>query len=464
MSKIELSLHKNYVPDWSTWEGIREIMQNAMDENDRGNRISVKHSVKKEELVVGNEGSELTIQHLLIGFTTKAGDDKARGEKGEGLDLGLLALVREGFGIEVRTPTETWVPCIEMSDKWGEEVLFINTRKVSQRRDGTYITIKGVTEELWNKLEIRFLDFASYDPEYRISDEYHGDLLLQKRYKGMIFVKGIYVQTDMDMQFGYNLKNVGLDRDRRMVASYDLGRSTSKMLSVAVAKRPEKMTKIVWEMINNEVKDAQGWNQWNTDASIKEAMSKMWKEEHGDDAVPVSNMGESEEMGSFGRRGIVAPKVLRDIVDGEVDSAATVQKKMANATTTVHSWDDLTEAEHGVCAKACKTIDEALRAFRGNHALCMKLDCISLYAVEDERTMNMIKIVDFRNDAIRGMCETQSGEIQISRRVLDNYFLTLGVMIHEMAHRISRTGDTKIDHSRAIESLWLAVYFASAGE
>jgi len=460
MAKIELSLHKNYVPTWSIWEGIREIMQNAMDENDKGHKISVVHSAKKEILTIGNEDSELTIPNLLIGYTTKAGDKEARGEKGEGLDLGLLALTRAGVTVEVRTPTETWVPVIEFSQKWGEEILYIKTRAVQKRREGTYISIKGITLEMWAQIENRFLDFQSYKEEDRISVSYYGDLLLEHKYKSKIYVKGIYVQTDKDLKFGYNLNTVGLDRDRRMVASHDLDWSLSKIISGAVSQRPEKMKAIVWEMINNEVRDVMGFSKYNSDESIKKAMAEMFTKEHGEDAVPVDSIGQSEEMVSVGKRGVVAPRVLRDIVDGEVDSVEKVREKLALSTTKTHSWDDLTEVEAGVLTKAAKTIDFALNLFRGNKNLCFAMESTELYSCPDDRVLDMIQIVDFRKDTIRGMCDTKSGEIQIARVCLGNYHITLRTLIHELAHRFSKSGDARVQHAYTTESIWLAVDFA----
>lgn len=460
MSKVQLSVHKNYVPDWKAWEGIREIVQNAMDEHDKGNPIVVEHDVDEEELMIGNSGSELTIKHLLIGFTTKKDDPSSRGEKGEGLDLGILALIREGFGVEIETPTEVWTPEIRPSEDWGgEEVLFIDVKKRDNRIDGTYITIFNVSEDLWNSIKIRFLEFNKIEEESVIHDPFFGDLLLDPQYRGKIYVKGIYVQSDPEMKYGYNLEQVELDRDRRMISSFDLGWATARILSNAVLKRPEHMAKIVFNMLNNETKDVRGMCGANLNEKVSQLMAAMFEQEHGEAVVPVSSIKDSEDMESCGRKGVMAPRVLREIISTELDTPESVRKESSNTVLETYSWGDLDEKEQHVMKKVSKLIDEALSAFRGNNSLCRTLQCHELYGTEAKSILENTVIVKFRDDNIVGQCNTKTGEIFLSRETLSNYFVCLKTAIHELGHRISKSSDSSVTNAYTVESLWIAIEY-----
>ena len=56
-------------------------------------------------------------------------------------------------------------------------------------------------------------------------------------------MKGIYITTVSTLSYGYDLKTVRLDRDRRMVDSWDLRWELSKMLRDAVGKEPCRLSR-----------------------------------------------------------------------------------------------------------------------------------------------------------------------------------------------------------------------------
>lgn len=456
MAKIELSIHQNYVSDWGAWEGIREVMQNALDEHDRGHPMSVKH--EGEVLTIGNDGSELKVEHLLLGFTDKAEDKRARGEKGEGLDLGLLALVRGGFEVEVRTPTETWIPVIEPSEIYGQNVLFLRTRKVQKRRLGTIITIKGTAKSLWDDMKIRFLDLQEINDSSKISIAYHGDLLLSPAHRSKIYVKGIYVQDDPELKFGYNFHNVSLDRDRRMVSSFDLQYTTGHILSRATKMRPDLLLERVFGMLNNDGKDTHGFGKY-IDGDVKKMIAARFRTEHGNDTIPVGSMGESEEMEAFGARGVVTPLRLRDVIAADIETPQEIKAKAANAVKKTYSWDSLKDEEKAVLRNVSGQIQAALDAFRGNHSLCNALEVHSLYGSSDDRVFDFVNIVDFRKDATLGTCSLREGGINIARKCLSNYFLALRVMVHEVGHKLSASGDTTVMAQMTTEEVWTAITY-----
>jgi len=459
MSIVELSIHRDYVPDWEVWCGIREIVQNSLDEHDKGHPMTVEHN--ENVLSVSNEGAELRIEHLLIGCTDKRENKEARGEKGEGLDLGMLALVREGYNVEVLTPTERWTPYIDHSETWNSPVLFVEIEKLYKRRDSTQINVKGIDEDIWLQLRSRFIDLCEVEEENIIRGCYHGELLLGREHRGMIFAKGIYVQTDSELTYGYNLTQAKLDRDRRMVADFELKWEIAKILDFALSRHPDRVREKIWHMLENDRKDVQGFSEYTVTKQNVANLAAMFSSAHGENAVPVQSMGESEEMNSLGSRGIVTTGKIRELFNGIIKTPEEIKKELSKAEKMEYSWEALDDQETANLKKACARIDNMFKAFRGNMSLCDALEVNFLYKVDEMRVMNLIHVVDFRDESLRGTCNLETGEIKVARKILRNYYITLRVIVHELAHSLSVGRDTSIVHSLAIEEIWVGLDYTS---
>jgi len=61
-------------------------------------------------LRIENEGAHLSREALLFGTTSKMGRADLIGKFGEGLKLGVLALVRAGRPVTIRSGSEVWNP------------------------------------------------------------------------------------------------------------------------------------------------------------------------------------------------------------------------------------------------------------------------------------------------------------------------------------------------------------------
>ena len=90
MSKIELSIKAAYLPGWSLYEGIRELLQNARDAEVQDDaKMSVKHVYRIRDkrpigaLVISNDGTTIPKESFLIGHTTKLGRNDLAGQYGE---------------------------------------------------------------------------------------------------------------------------------------------------------------------------------------------------------------------------------------------------------------------------------------------------------------------------------------------------------------------------------------------
>ena len=154
--RTQLSLSRDYCPDWGTWEGIREVVQNYLDQNDVDEAGQVKYSPDTRVLRLRNPGAEINIEKLgLLGETTKTGTD-ARGQFGEGIKIGILALLREGLRVSVRSGAKVWKATIEESRQFnGREVLTFTSSRLSTSYDGVEVTVRGLTAEAWETVRER---------------------------------------------------------------------------------------------------------------------------------------------------------------------------------------------------------------------------------------------------------------------------------------------------------------------
>ena len=99
--KLLTTISENYVADWGLFEGIRELVQNGLDARDKGFRFDIIYRREQEELLIYNDGTSITRANLLLGNTSKRGDETQRGMYGEGFKIAILALIRCGKKVEI---------------------------------------------------------------------------------------------------------------------------------------------------------------------------------------------------------------------------------------------------------------------------------------------------------------------------------------------------------------------------
>ena len=97
-SKYELTISTKYVPDWTYVEAVRELLQNAIDNEavDENNKYEAVYLADEEKLNISNKSSKLTLDTLLLGVSTKRDDNRTIGQHGEGYKIAFMVLAREG--------------------------------------------------------------------------------------------------------------------------------------------------------------------------------------------------------------------------------------------------------------------------------------------------------------------------------------------------------------------------------
>jgi len=434
--KTELTIKIDYLPEWAAFEGIRELLQNGKDSEDEFSApLDVRHRPDTETLVIENEGAVLPREALLFGHTTKVGKSDLRGKFGEGLKLGVLALVRAGHAVKIRSGNEVWIPKIERSERFNADVLVFYIEKGRQPKQRVQIEIGGVTKDDWDKMRpcFLFLDKKTDNDEYRI-DTAQGALLLRESDIGKIYVKGIFVERDPKIQFGYDLtQDVQVDRDRKMVARWDMEWRMRSIWNAASLQRKDLVSKYLDALFNDsaDVADINNGNVMYVPDEVRDQAVARFKERHGEDAVPVDNMADSKDVEHLGKKGVlVINKPLKAVLQSILGTTEKIKAELANEVVTYYGWGELSDEERTNMESA-----------------------IDLVSVVEKISLNDVDVVDFRSANIVGMFK--GGRVLLAKSKLTDANLTLETMVHEVAHNFG--GDGAHDHVSAIERIWSGI-------
>lgn len=218
-SFLEIGLSANYVPDWGLWEGIREIIQNAKDREDKtGEKLIAHYSEEKRLLFIVNRNTTLPDEIWTFGFSEKGSlpgkNTKPRGKWGEGLKLGCLALIRQGKKVVILNGERKFIPVIRKSKLHTHPTLQISVSPFRRQIDSFYVIIKDVTLNEWETVQSRF---SFLEEKEGLQDKEGNQLFTGSSERGKLYADGIYVETDPELYYGYNLKNVDIPRDRNYI-------------------------------------------------------------------------------------------------------------------------------------------------------------------------------------------------------------------------------------------------------
>jgi hypothetical protein len=452
MKKIELTIKTSYVPTWATWEGVRELIQNGRDAQlEHGGTFTVRHDAETSRLFVENvDGGVLTTEDLLLGQTSKADRGDLAGKFGEGLKLGVLALVRAGHDVVIRSGGEVWRPSIETSSVFKAEVLVFRIDEGRKARQRVRVEVSGITAEDWAEMEPRFRFLSKKTAKKAVLDvPYQGAILLDDAFKGMLFVRGIFVSHDPTLSYGYDLtsSDVRVDRDRKMVESWDLRWRLSALWrdACAASDTSAKATETLADLVFEGAKDVSHLEEDSYHAErlgdcVKDAVLHRFRAEHGDKAHPVGSIQESIELEHAGRKGARVSKAARSILETRLGKLDDVRTTLKNEVVEVFSASDLTADEKAALAEALRLV-----ALAG----------LNVYPVD---------VVTFRDADLHGLWAPKERKASIARRLLASWDAALGLLVHEFAHATSGADDGTASHGHTIEDMWRKIAVAIRGE
>ncbi len=437
-TKIALTIKSTYLPSWGAYEGIRELVQNAKDaEREHGAEMVVVHS--GTTLVITNDGVTLAREALLLGETSKADRADMIGHFGEGLKLGVLALVRAGHTVTIQTGAEAWTPAFEQALGFDSKVLVFTVTEAKTTRNRVRIEVGNISAEDWKTMKgcFRFLSTRKKDEAVETSA---GVLLMAPRMKGRVYVKGIFVQKMDDLRYGYDLTNAPTDRDRKLIHRYDLQSSTRRIWQEALGARPD-LTQPFLGLLEANATEIGTIEYYAGDLpeAVIQAAAKQFTDRHGEGALPVANFVESQDVGHLGVRGVIASGPLRAVLTKTFGTIDEAKKKLSDEVTRTYSAHELSTLEAETLINAIKTLQSVEPAWNG-----------------------AVNVVDYRSATLEGVCKGggDNAEITIAYRCLKDAApaKVLQILVHEVAHATTGAGDGDKNHVNAIEELWMKLF------
>ena len=304
MSKIELTLAPNYVPTWTLVDAVRELFQNALDQQKQNseNEASWNYDDVTGVLTISNATSKLTAASLLLGQTTKADDKSTIGQFGEGYKIATLVLLREGKNVVFYNygAREIWRPRFVKSRRFGTDILtfFIEKKAIWEKVPSAdlVIAIEGISaDEYYDQIVPSNLHLRG-DFEVIEETEYGNIINLP----GKVFVNGLYVCDYEPYTYGYNFKpeHIRLDRDRKMVNDFDLRWMASKMWSGS-----NNIDKVL-EMISEDKADVAFLRDVSYSKKWCDLAAEKFKSVYGPEAIPVTSQEELDKVPT-GYKGVV---------------------------------------------------------------------------------------------------------------------------------------------------------------
>lgn len=308
MSKYELSLSKDYVPNWTIVDAVRELFQNALDQQTTtpNNEMFFSYNESEKTLYIGNKASVLSVDSLLLGKSSKRDQPDTIGQFGEGYKIATLVLSRSNKPVTFYNygAKEVWKPRFVNSRRYGCEILtfFVDKKFIWQKvpDNNLTITIENVTPEEYEEIVDSNLHCQEVE-DVTISE--YGRILHDEKYKGRVFVNGLFVCNYNKYEEGYDFKpkHLKIDRDRKLADSFELEWLSSKMWSGVDSDKTVELVKKGSADVTHIASTASLYGNKNSFLSISNKVFDSFKDEHGDDAIPVTSQEEYQQISSYAK-------------------------------------------------------------------------------------------------------------------------------------------------------------------
>lgn len=205
--KITYPISKNYVESWTFVDAGREILANAIDCSQEGDKAQIYH--ENGYCVIADNGIGIDKKNFVIGNSQK--QDSEIGMFGEGLKLASLVMAREDRDMSINTKGFTYYPMLEENEEFNTEIFSIKFIE-NTKTEGTIIKFKATEEEV-NSIKALFLEFKDGAEVLTYEDI---EIILNE--KSNIYVKGLK-SANINTMFSYNVfdKNIVNTRDRNHI-------------------------------------------------------------------------------------------------------------------------------------------------------------------------------------------------------------------------------------------------------
>lgn len=297
MKQVKLTITENYVSHWSWWQGLRELIQNAVD-------------TQKYDVTIGagwvkitSHGGTVPIEALLLGHTTKTDDESTIGKFGEGLKLGFLVLSRLGADIQMCNGKDLWVPEMVHDDTFGTKVLAVNIIEggVIPPTDSVSITVGNIPAEAIEELKSKFAPLQDLEV---VIENRKGKAYKKESWGSpcRLFVNGIFV-TEVKGHFKFDYDFVPsafvLDRDRDSASDFEVKWEAAKLISES--PDIEMLAQLASEDFDDlsefsgrfeDYRRGKRQSYYEEDEpqemTLQQKAAELFIEKHGDNAYPIN--------------------------------------------------------------------------------------------------------------------------------------------------------------------------------
>lgn len=342
MTKYELSLTKDYASGWTLVDAIRELFQNALDQETVNNDNPMFWSYEDGIFKVGNAKSVLKTKSLLLGASTKSDDDETIGKFGEGYKIATLVLIRLGKKVKFYNygAKELWTADISYSKKYEEHILVFN---VDKKFPWNKVPDNDLTMEVEGITYEEYLDIMDSNlhiqKEYKTIKTEYGEVLLDEKYKGKMYVNGLFINEVKNFHYGYNFKPkmIKLDRDRKLIEEFDLTLTTSKLWNNT---NDVEALSIATRLVMEDVADTKYVKYTNNYTNeLSDSVAKEFVKTYGRLAVPVSNQEEFKNV-EKGKQAIIIPENVASVIKKSNVIKYVEPIKVKTLSEKVEEWLD----------------------------------------------------------------------------------------------------------------------------
>ena len=440
--------------DWGSWEAIRDIVQNCLDETE-----AYQWGYDDLGLWIGDQGRGVAVADFLLG-PPKLKSDYARGKFGEGMKIACLAMVRDGYPVKIETVGRELLVLFLEQEVNGHVQSLAALWRPNGSKAGTTFHFIGFTYSAYPERFTKNLppDAFLFQGNSLINTPVtrFNQLIDPSKQLGVvlpvIYARDIYM-SDINSPYSYNLwdfemapDRFGPKNDRDMYLS--IGRLWStcedpeliKIFLQMVCDPPlietaeSRMVELGWQLGDNP---ATGLNYSRIMIQNGWAWKRAWDELIGEGVVirtdarwdgMVKHLGYSSQSLSWSVR-----EALGEIIKKDKDLIAESQERLRDVEVIDDSSLTPRASTHLILARAIAADVARHRKVGGVRAA----------------------IIPPASDRVRtaGMYGRGTEEIFISADMLDRGRSTVDTTIHELAHHTTGAEDAEEAHNAELSRL-----------
>lgn len=437
--------------EWTEWEAIRDIVQNALDETE-----GYSSGYDDQGLWIRDAGKGIAIENFLLGPASLK-PDHARGKFGEGMKIAALTLLRKGYSVKVDTAgREVYLVFVKVPIDGQVEQLAAIWRP-GGRSQGTVFHIIGYHGPDFKDrfaVNIPGKDIVWQDSSQLVEPIRRRNQIIASP-PGRIYARDIYMR-DIKSPFSYNLWSFPLAPDRHAPRDendlwVDVGRTW------ATVSNEDLLARFLGMIVTPPLEDTDegrhvSMNAWSmgmepvshrTYAQIMQengdGWRRAWKRAGGENRVIRTSDRWDGTVKHLGYESVSVSWYVRDMLvevirtDGRL--VAESQERLREVEVALD--DRLTERQltHLLVARALAALFPGISQV---HA--------ALIPPASERTRTA------------GLYQRSTAEIYIATDMLESGRHTVDTTIHEVAHHVSRNDagngeDNTEGHNRAMTTV-----------